>query len=127
MRTKLQRILYLEDVPEIAQMTLMALRDLGGYEVKHCLNGPDAIDCVTTFDPQLLIFDVMLPGMDGIETLQRIRTQAGNKDLPVIFMTAKAQTHEQASYEALDILGLIMKPFDVTTLCARIEELWLSQ
>ena len=122
-----QRVLYLEDVASIAEMAIMALEDIAGYEVVHADNGPDAIEAWKSFKPDLCLFDVMLPGMDGPETLARIRGLAAPVDVPAIFLTAKAQLHEQDAYLELGVLGVIIKPFNPITLGDEIDALWAKR
>lgn len=124
MSSELKRILYLEDVGPIAEVGTMALEEFGGFEVRHCFSGPEAISALEEFEPQLCLFDVMLPGMDGPQTLEYIRKSAKGRDLPVVFMTAKAQIHEQEAYMKLGALGVIVKPFDPMALGDTVRGYW---
>ena len=124
MSEQLKRILYLEDQDLIATLAVMALEDFGNFDVRHCETGQDAIDAVSEFDPQLLLFDVMLPDMDGPETFARIRKMSGFETIPVIFMTAKAQIHQQTTYHELGACGVILKPFEPLELGDQITEMW---
>jgi two-component system OmpR family response regulator len=124
MTTELRKILYVEDVVPIATVAVMALEDLGGFQVLHFLSGQEAIEALPEFAPQLVLLDVMMPGMDGPETLRRIREMPQGRDLPAIFMTAKAQLHQQEEYVAMGALGVIVKPFDAISLSDTIRELW---
>jgi two-component system OmpR family response regulator len=67
---------------------------------------------------------VMMPKMDGPETLRQLRRLPNAASVPVIFMTARAQVHEQAAHRALGALGVIVKPFDPMTLSLQIREIW---
>jgi CheY-like chemotaxis protein len=120
----LQRILYLEDDPLIAELALMALQDLGGLTVRHCCSGPEAIEAAGGFAPQLMLFDVMLPVMDGPQTFGHIIELPRCAHVPVIFMTAKAQKHQQQAYLDLGACGVIVKPFDPLTLPDQVQALW---
>ncbi|WP_417493167.1 response regulator [Maricaulis sp.] len=124
MTDELKRILYVEDVASIATVAVMVLEDLGGFEVRHFLSGQAALDALPDFAPQLLLLDVMMPGMDGPETLRRIRELPEGRGLPAIFMTAKAQVHEQDEYIAMGALGVIVKPFEPISLSDTIREMW---
>tara|TARA_R110000765_G_scaffold50657_1_gene102846 strand:+ start:1845 stop:2096 length:252 start_codon:yes stop_codon:yes gene_type:complete len=77
--------------------------------------------------PQLVLLDVMMPGMDGPEALRRIRQLPQGRDLPAIFMTAKAQVHEQDEYIAMGALGVIVKPFEPVSLSATIRQMWKTR
>jgi len=121
---KLQRLTYVEDEPDIRAITEFALRELGGYDLDVCANGPEAIERTPSFAPDLIILDVMMPGMDGIETYKRLRAIPQLSQTPVIFMTAKAMKHETEQYRSLGAADVIPKPFDPITLADRVEEIW---
>jgi two-component system OmpR family response regulator len=124
MSKTLEKILYVEDDEDIAEIAQMILEDIGGFEVMHCSSGQKALDAYPNYNPQLVLMDVMMPKMDGPETLENLRKMPEEKDTPVIFMTAKAQTHEQVAYRNMGALGVIVKPFDPETLCDHINALW---
>lgn len=124
---RLNKILYVEDDQDIAQITSMVLDEIGGYHVLHVTDGLQAIEKVPVFKPQLILMDVMMPGMDGQEAFIRLQEMGCLVDVPVIFMTAKAQIHEQKKYLELGALGVIVKPFDLESLCTTIEDYWKGQ
>lgn len=124
MTAKLTKILYVEDDQDIADLTTMVLEMVGNFEVKHFSTGQDALDNLAICQPQLILMDVMMPDMDGPETFAKIKESEFGKDIPVIFMTAKAQLHEQQEYLNLGALGVIVKPYEPDILCDRINELW---
>lgn len=124
MSEALTKILYVEDDEDIAELTQMVLRKLGGFEVAHAPTGEGALELFAQFRPQLVLSDVMMPGMDGPEVLRRIRALPEGGEVPVVFMTAKAQTHEQEGYKALGVLGVIVKPVDPMELCSEIKRYW---
>lgn len=124
MTDELKKILYVEDVNSIATVAVMVLEDLGGFEVQHFLSGQEALDALPGFAPQLVLLDVMMPGMDGPEALRQIRQMPEGRDIPAIFMTAKAQMHEQDEYIAMGALGVIVKPFEPISLSQTIREMW---
>lgn len=122
----LEKILYVEDDDIIAEIVKMTLEDLGGFEVQHRSSGPEGLAAIPTFQPQLILLDVMMPGMDGLETLKHIQRMPQYKQIPVIFITAKAQAHEQQKYVDEGALGVIVKPFDPSTLCDRVQSMYDS-
>ncbi len=123
----LSKILYLEDDPHISEIAMIALRDIAGFEVLHCGQGQDAIDRYAAFQPDMLLLDVMLPDLDGPQVLEAIRKLEGGADVPAIFMTAKAQKHEQDAYMQQGAISVIVKPFDALTLGETLESLWKSR
>ena len=120
----LTRILYVEDEPDIRAVAELALKDIAGYEVELCCNGPEAVERAKSFAPDLIILDMMMPGMDGIETFKRLREIPGLSTTPVVFMTAKAMQHEIGRYLAIGAAAVIPKPFDPLTLPSQIAEIW---
>ncbi len=125
MDSELSKILYVEDDMDIAAVCKMTLKKLGGFEVLHCDSGFLALDSFADFSPQLLLLDMMMPEMDGEETLQKIRELPGGEDIPAIFITAKAQTYEQEQYTSLKgVVGVIVKPFNPMELCTIVRNLW---
>lgn len=120
----LNRILMVEDETDIQVIAQFALQALGGFTVQTCSSGTEALATVAAFAPDLILLDVMMPGMDGPTTLTALRAQPALVRTPVLFMTAKVQPHEVAHYKALGALDVIAKPFDPMTLAATINTLW---
>ena len=124
MSATLQRVLYVEDDTDIRTIALMALETVGALQVRACASGAEAIEAAPGFGPDLLLLDVMMPGMDGMTTLARLREIPATAKTPVVFMTAKVQASEVEQYKALGAAGVITKPFDPMTLATQVEELW---
>jgi len=121
---KLERILYVEDEPDIQAVAKLALEMVGGFQVMICSSGQDALDKVEDFAPDLILLDVMMPGMDGPTTLQRLRADTVTAVIPVIFLTAKVQPTEVAQFQAMGALDVIPKPFDPMNLATRVRQIW---
>jgi diguanylate cyclase (GGDEF)-like protein len=120
----LTRILMVEDEPDILAVARLALESLGGFEVRMCSSGFEAVQAVPAFSPDLILLDVMMPDMDGPSTLRALRALPRVATTPVIFMTAKVQPQEIARYRAMGVLDVIAKPFDPMTLSASIRAIW---
>jgi CheY-like chemotaxis protein len=125
--TELRKILYVEDEDDIRTIARMALECVGGYEVIACESGAEAIAKAPSSKPDLLLLDVMMPGMDGPTTLRTLRETFAIGETPVIFMTAKVQASEVAQYKALGALDVIRKPFDPMQVSAEIQRIWDSR
>ncbi|GGD61116.1 response regulator [Lacimicrobium alkaliphilum] len=123
-RSPLKRIMCVEDDEDIRQIIEIALEQIGQFEVLLCENGNLAVEQVDSFEPDLILLDVMMPGMDGPDTLNAIRSQTHSTNTPVIFMTAKVQPAEIEQYIALGALDVIAKPFDPMTLPEQITAIW---
>ena len=124
MNRPLEKILLAEDEPDIQEVARIALESVGGFVLKICESGQQAIDASTEFEPDLLLLDVMMPGMDGPTAFQQIRKISGMESIPVIFMTAKVQAQEQAHYRDLGAMHVISKPFDPMQLSDTIRRVW---
>ena len=127
MPTPLSRILYVEDEPDIRVVAQMALEAVGGFTVIACAGGREALGAAPDARVDLLLLDVMMPGMDGPSTLKALRGLPATANTPVIFMTAKVQATEVAAYKALGALDVIPKPFDPMELSAQIRRIWATQ
>lgn len=122
--TELNRILYVEDEPDIQAVAKLALEMVGGFTVKICSSGQEALDSVAAFAPELILMDVMMPGLDGPATLQAMRTRPELAAIPVLFMTAKVQPAEVQHYKDIGAVDVIPKPFDPMTLATQVREAW---
>ena len=124
MSAALERILYVEDEPDIQEIARLALELTGGFKVEVCDSGQAALGLAESFCPDLILLDVMMPGMDGPATLAALRGTSFGGEIPVIFMTAKVQPQEVRGYRYLGVLDVIAKPFDPMTLTRRIQTIW---
>ena len=124
MPATLTKILYAEDEPDIQAIAQMALEMMGGFTLKVCNNGQEALDVAEDFAPDLILLDVMMPSMDGPTALQEMRKIPSLANVPVIFMTAKVQNQEIEEYKAMGAIDVIAKPFDPMTLSETILSLW---
>lgn len=123
-RPELNRILCVEDEDDIREVATLALEAVGGFTVLACASGREAIERAPGFAPDLVVLDVMMPGMDGPATLSALRADPRLAATPVIFMTAKVQPHETAQLMALGVMGVVAKPFDAMTLGETIRGIW---
>ncbi len=122
--SSLQRILHVDDERDIQEIAKITLETVGGFAVETCASGREALDKVVGFAPDVILMDVMMPGMDGPMTFQELRKIPEVSKVPVIFMTAKAQANEINKYLELGAVGIITKPFDPMTICDQIKEIW---
>ncbi len=116
------RILYVEDDEDIRLVTAMALEG-EGFELTAYESGQLALNDAANLTPDILLLDVMMPGMDGPMTLRKLRELPHLSMTPVIFMTAKVNSAEVGFYKALGAVGVISKPFDPMTLADQIRDI----
>jgi CheY-like chemotaxis protein len=110
------KVLIVDDEEDIRFISQIAARDLGQWEVILAGSGEEALALAERERPDVILLDVMMPGMDGIATLAKLRADPATAEIPVIFLTAKVQKPELEHYRDLGAVGTICKPFDVMEL-----------
>lgn len=120
----LHSVLYVDDDPDICTVVEATLRAIGDLAVRTADTGEMAIDLACEEQPDLILMDVMMPGLDGPSTLKLMRDREPLAGIPVIFLTAKVMPTEVTSFLNLGAIGVIGKPFDPTRLCRDIRALW---
>lgn len=124
-RKPLQHILYVEDDPDIRTIAQLALEAVGGFTLKTCCGGREALDAVAAgYVPDLILLDVMMPEMDGPTTLERLRALPATAHTPAVFMTAKVQSAEIAYYKSIGAMSVLAKPFDPMQLANELRRIW---
>src|ERR1700687_2491266 len=114
------RILHVDDEPDIREVVEISLGLDPGFATRSCGSGEEALVVAIDWQPDIILCDVMMPMMDGPATLMRLRENPLTANIPVVFMTARAQTRELDRFRSLGALGVIPKPFDPMTLAASV-------
>lgn len=122
--TKLLKILYAEDEPDLQTLVGMVLKMKGGFEVKICSSGNEAIQIAPDFKPDLFLLDVMMPGKDGPSTLKSLRELPEFQKTPAIFITAKSNAKDLIDFKDKGAIDVITKPFDPLELPVLISRIW---
>jgi CheY-like chemotaxis protein len=120
----LQSVLYVDDEPDIREIVQVALGLNGTFAVRTADSGEQALLLARSLLPDLVLLDVMMPGLDGPTTLGRLRADPATAAIPVAFMTAKAMPAEVAMLHEMGAAGVIAKPFDPISLSAQVIDLW---
>jgi two-component system OmpR family response regulator len=120
----LRTILYVDDEPDIREVVLLSLGLDDSLIVHSCESGEQALQQLPQIRPDLVLLDVMMPGMDGPSMLQRMRADPALMQIPVIFMTAKAMPQEVARFRELGAAAVIAKPFDPLQLARQVVAVW---
>ncbi|MDD4835738.1 MAG: response regulator transcription factor [Dethiosulfovibrio sp.] len=115
-----KRILLVEDESSIVDVVSQALRR-HGFEVSTADNGDDALEMLYPVLPDLVLLDLMLPGMDGWEVCRRIRSASETKSLPIIMMTARRDERDLVQGLGIGADDYIKKPFSLVELVARVK------
>jgi two-component system, OmpR family, response regulator len=117
-------ILYVDDDPDICEVVQATLCLISGLDVHTANSGEAAIDLAYEIRPDLILMDVMMPGLDGPATFKRMRSSALINKTPVIFLTAKVLPEEISQFLRLGAIGVIGKPFDPLKLGDELFALW---
>jgi CheY-like chemotaxis protein len=120
----LNRVCYVEDDEDIQRIVRMSLERIGKMTVEVVGDPLVAIDRMTAFKPELVMLDWMMPGLDGPALFRKMREVPATKDLPVVFITAKASQRELDELITLGAIGTISKPFAPKDLPDQLRALW---
>lgn len=124
MNDQLTKILFIDDDQDIHMIVEVSLDGMANLELRSALSGEEGIKMAMEFMPDLILLDVMMPGMDGINTLKAMRLLPNLAQIPVVFMTARAQGNEVMEYLQAGAIDVIIKPFDPMTLQQTLVEIW---
>lgn len=122
--TDLRRIAYVEDDADLRAIAEIALADIGGFDVKLCASGAEAIETLPSFSPDLILLDVRMPGLDGPATLASLRSMPALSNTPAVFVTADDSADQTHALLELGAAGVIAKPFDPVRLPADLSDIW---
>ena len=114
------KLLHVDDEPDIREVVEISLALDSVFTTRNCGSGEEALTVAADWQPDIILLDVMMPLMDGPATLAGLRDNPKTARIPVIFMTARAQTRELDRFRALGAVGVIAKPFDPMTLATSI-------
>lgn len=118
-----RRVLVVDDDDLLREVAKASLEMIGGWEVLTAVSGAEARQLALQEQPDVLLLDVMMPGMDGPSTVRALRADPATRDIPVIFLTAKVGDEGQQQWPDLAVSGVIPKPFDPMTLPAEVARL----
>ena len=113
-------VLMIDDEPDIRRIGEMSLSAVGKLKVFMAASGAQGVEIARREKPDVILLDVMMPGLDGPATLAQLRADPATAGIPVIFMTAKVQRSEVERYLTLGAQGVVPKPFDPLDLPARV-------
>jgi CheY-like chemotaxis protein len=116
------RVLLVEDAPFLRYAFGRLLR-MHGFEVMEANDGREALECLNAFRPELVLTDLMMPVMDGVELIERLRADPATADLPVVAITADATESTERKARQAGAIEILTKPLDLPTLLDRLQTL----
>jgi DNA-binding response OmpR family regulator len=114
-----ERVLIADDDPDILAVVRVNF-ELEGFEVETAVDGEDALQKATATPPHVIVLDIMMPRMDGLTALHRLRSQASTGNIPIILLTARGLPEDRVRGLELGADDYITKPFDINELVARV-------
>ncbi len=117
-----KRILSIEDEQAIQELITIFLEEMAGWEVLPASNAKDGFDLAKAEKPDAILLDVMMPGVDGIETFRRLQADPETQNIPVLFVTSKLRLKDPKNQLDLSKAKIISKPFDFEKLANQIGE-----
>ncbi len=114
------RILIIDDEEDIREVAALSLETVAGWEVVMAGSGAQGLARAIEYQPEAILLDVMMPGMDGPTTFRELRKNPATAHIPVLLLTAKVQSSDQRRFADLGVEAVLFKPFDPMTLSTEI-------
>ena len=115
-----RKILIIDDEDDIREVAALSLESVAGWEVIKASSGAQGLARAEEHQPDAILLDVMMPGMDGPTTFRELRKNQATAGIPVLLLTAKVQGTDQRRFADLGVEAVLFKPFDPMTLSAQI-------
>ena len=114
------RILIIDDDDDIREVAALSLETVAGWDVMMASSGAQGLARAIEYQPDAILLDVMMPGMDGPSTFRELRKNPATARIPVLLLTAKVQASDQRRFADLGVDAVLFKPFDPMTLSTQI-------
>ena len=124
MSAHLKNILYVEDDLHVRTTAKLVLEVIGQFTVRDCSSGREALAAASDFHPDLILLDVMMPELDGLNTLELLRRFPHMAHTPALFVTGLTAASDLAKYVEAGAIGVIPKPLMPLRLTSQLNELW---
>ncbi len=121
------KVLLVDDEDDIRKIGRLSLEAVGKFQTLLASSAAEALTLAASERPDVILMDMMMPGMDGLAALAELQKDSALKTIPVVFMTAKVQRSDVAHYLAVGAIGVIQKPFDPMTLSDELRRLVASR
>jgi CheY-like chemotaxis protein len=114
------KVLIIDDEDDIREVAALSLESVAGWEVITASSGSQGLARAVEHQPDAILLDVMMPGMDGPTTFRELRKNPATAKIPVLLLTAKVQSSDQRRFADLGVEAVLFKPFDPLTLSDQI-------
>ena len=115
-------ILIIDDEDDIREVAALSLETVAGWDVVTANSGAQGLLRAAEHQPDAVLLDVMMPGMDGPTTFRELRKNPATARIPVVLLTAKVQSNDQRRFADLGVNAILFKPFDPLTLAQQISD-----
>ena len=115
-----KRVLLIDDEEDVRTLASFCIEIETGWNILTAASGREGLEIAETEQPDAILLDVMMPDLDGLQTISRLKANPKTKQIPVVFITAKAQASDRRRFYAAGAKGVINKPFDALTLASQI-------
>lgn len=117
-----QKVLVVDDEDDIRELARISLERVGGLYVITASSGEEGLRMAEAEQPDAVLLDAMMPGLDGPGTLQRLKAKEATAEIPVVFLTGSIQAIERERFRELGAVGILAKPFDPMNLATQVRE-----
>jgi CheY-like chemotaxis protein len=122
MGSLMRRILIIDDEDDIREVAALSLEATAGWNILTASSGAAGIEIAAAEQPDAILMDVMMPGVDGPTTFGHMQKNSAISHIPVLLLTAKVQGVDQRRFAGLGLAGILFKPFDPLTLAQQISD-----
>jgi CheY-like chemotaxis protein len=116
------KVLIIDDEDDIREVAALSLESVAGWDVVMASSGAQGLARAIEHQPDAILLDVMMPGMDGPSTFRELRANPSTAKIPVLLLTAKVQSSDQRRFADLGVEAVLFKPFDPLTLSDQIAD-----
>jgi CheY-like chemotaxis protein len=117
-----QKVLIVDDEDDIRELARISLERVGGMQVVVASSGEEALALAGSEQPDAILLDARMPGMDGPETLKGLKADGATASIPVVFLTGSVQEFERSHFMSLGAVEVMAKPFDPMKLAGELRE-----
>jgi CheY-like chemotaxis protein len=122
-KDEVMKALIIDDEEDVRFVARMSLERVGGMTVVQASSGEEGVTRARSEQPDFILLDMMMPGMDGAATFRALRASTETASIPIVFLTAKAMVRDVQRFTELGAKGVVLKPFNPLTLASEIEDI----